>query len=484
MGKFKIVGCPISEFDEMLKSASDVREVEVREARLIPAMKKIDELFLASVFLSSLTLIKEFRAIFSKEIGLSRAGSIRAYTEVSFPKLKVFNENNMKKGPLRIDGMLLQIANGVIRDAALFEMKMGSNELEENQIVAYQNIAREMGIKRLITISNQFVPSPKCCPLNISKVKDVDLYHFSWRNILVMGSILLTDNDLNISDPDQVNIMKEVMAFFRHPYAGISTFDSMGKGWMETVDGIRANSLNKDSVCMVGAIQDWLEEEQDLALKLSDSLGLMIDCNKRQYSVLQERIDAEKKFLFQNRYLESQFKIRNAVSPMTVQADFSTRRIRCIIEVSVPQDKKTAAARLNWLNKQLEGCKQKKALEKEFTRLESKIWLDPVIKGHRATLKEPYSQLEKLLDSTKNYEIKAVRISLEEDLGGKFSQSRKFIEEYEKTVFGFYNCIVQNVKNWEEPAPKMDIKKASPMTQEEVSSESIVVSSKPATEKF
>lgn len=483
MGKFKIIGCPLSEFDEMLKSVGDVREVEVREARLIPAMKKIDELFLASVFLSSLTLVKEFRTIFSKEIGLSRAGSIRAYTEVSFPKLKIFNENNMKKGPLRIDGMLLQIANGVIKDAALFEMKMGSNELEERQIVAYQNIAREMGIKRLITISNQFVPSPKCCPLNISKVKDVDLYHFSWRNILVMGSILLTDNDLNICDSDQVNIMKEVMAFFRHPYAGISTFDSIGKGWIETVDAIRAQSLNKDNSCMVEAIHDWLEEEQDLALKLSDSLGLMVDCNKRQYSTLQERIEAEKKFLFQNKYLESQFKIRNAVSPMIVQADFATRIIRCIIEVSVPQDRKTAAARLNWLKKQLEGCKQKKVSEKEFAKLGSKIWLDPIVKGHRATLKESFLQFDKLLESTKDYEIRAVRISLKEDLGGKFSQSRKFIEEYEKTVFGFYNCIVQNVKNWEEPAPKMDIKKASPITHEEVSSESIVLSGNQGIEK-
>jgi len=32
MGKFKIIGCPLSEFDEMLKSVGDVREVEVREA--------------------------------------------------------------------------------------------------------------------------------------------------------------------------------------------------------------------------------------------------------------------------------------------------------------------------------------------------------------------------------------------------------------------------------------------------------------------
>ncbi len=135
------------------------------------------------------------------------------------------------------------------------------------------------------------------------------------------------------------------------------------------------------------------------------------------------------------------------------------------------------------MKKQLEGCKQKKVSEKEFAKLGSKIWLDPIVKGHRATLKESFLQFDKLLESTKDYEIRAVRISLKEDLGGKFSQSRKFIEEYEKTVFGFYNCIVQNVKNWEEPAPKMDIKKASPITHEEVSSESIVLSGNQGIEK-
>jgi hypothetical protein len=131
-----------------------------------------------------------------------------------------------------------------------------------------------------------------------------------------------------------------------------------------------------------------------------------------------------------------------------------------MIEVAVPQNKKSYA-RLNWLKKQLEGSSQKKGLEKDFVKLEQKLWIAPIVKGHRSTFKEPYSQFDKLLESTKDYEIKAIKISLEEDMGAKFSQSRKFIEEYESIVFGFYNCIVQNLKNWEEPAPKMDVKKVS-----------------------
>ena len=48
---------------------------------------------------------------------------------------------------------------------------------------------------------------------------------------------------------------------------------------------------------------------------------------------------------------------------------------------------------------------------------------------------------------------------MEVDFGGKFSQSRKFIEEYESLVISFYRAIVQNLKNWEESAPKMNSEK-------------------------
>ena len=142
-----------------------------------------------------------------------------------------------------------------------------------------------------------------------------------------------------------------------------------------------------------------------------------------------------------------------------VQADLGKRMIRCIVEVVVNQDRKTSAARLNWLKKQIEGCRIKKDTEKEFSKLEQMLWLDPIVKGRRINFKEPYSKFDKLYEDIKNCEIKSVRISLEVDFGGKFSQSRKFIEEYESLVISFYRAIVQNLKNWEESAPKMNSEK-------------------------
>lgn len=446
--------CPT--VDDMLKVNNEDREILFREAHLIPTYKKLDELSLASVFLSSLTMVEEFKNLYCKEIGLSRVGYLKAYTEVSFSKIKIYNESSIKKGPLRIDGLLLQVASGKIKDAAIFEMKMGSQEVNSNQINIYLALAKELKIPRLVSISNQFVPSPTDYPVEVQRISSVSLYHFSWRYILALGSILLTDNDLNISDPDQVKIMKEVMSFFKHPNAAVNTFDSMSKEWGDVIEEVRARKeFSRSNPSLAAAAEDWVQEEQDLALKMSDELGIMVDCNKRQYKTMQERLEAEKKSIMEKGILDSQFRIKGAVSTLNILADLGTRRVVCHVDVKIPQDKKSASARLNWLKRQIDACKIRD--EKSFNSIASTLWLNAMVKGRMVNPKELYSSYEQLLEEAKNCDIKSVRVSYEKDLAARFSQCRKFIEEYERIVMTFYSVIVQNLKNWEEPAPKMNM---------------------------
>ena len=123
------------------------------------------------------------------------------------------------------------------------------------------------------------------------------------------------------------------------------------------------------------------------------------------------------------------------------------------MEVKIPQDKKSASARLNWLKRQIDACKIHD--EKSFNSIESTLWLNAIVKGRMVNPKELYSSYEQLLEEAKNCDIKSVRVSYEKDLAARFSQCRKFIGEYERIVMTFYSVIVQNLKNWEEPAPKM-----------------------------
>ena len=156
---------------------------------------------LVSIFLSALRLVKEFRNQIFKTIDLSRSNHILIYTEAEFV---LFDKK-------RIDGLILVIRANKIIDAVLNEVKNKNVDINKEQIQTYVNIAKAYGIPKLLTISNQFVSFPTQSPINIKTPKYVSTYHLSWSYLLTIAHILLTDNDNNIADPDQIELIREVV---------------------------------------------------------------------------------------------------------------------------------------------------------------------------------------------------------------------------------------------------------------------------------
>ena len=95
----KLIGLSINDFDEIVNQVVNPKDkqIELRSARLIPALKTGDEMALTSIFLSTLRLVKEFRDVLFRELKLSRNGRVYYYTEVCFPKID----------SSRIDGLIL-----------------------------------------------------------------------------------------------------------------------------------------------------------------------------------------------------------------------------------------------------------------------------------------------------------------------------------------------------------------------------------------
>jgi len=131
MGKklASIIGMTKGDFDQIVLEA---KEIKLRSARLIPLIKPGDEMALTSIFLSSLRLIKEFRKDILNAVNLISSGRIYVYTEIDFSQ---FKEN-------RVDGLIIVVKGGKIKDAALLEMKNKSDELAVDQIQRYLEIAK------------------------------------------------------------------------------------------------------------------------------------------------------------------------------------------------------------------------------------------------------------------------------------------------------------------------------------------------------
>ena len=437
----KILGLKKTEFDELVNQDKGIL---LRQAQLIPNYKPGDEMALSSVFLSSLRLIREFKRDFFYEARLINSGKIYTYAEVVFPQ---FEES-------RIDGFIIVVKGGIIKDAAIVEIKNKNNILDKKQIEKYIDLAKKLCIPNLITISNQFVSEPTQSPLNIKVPKSIEMYHFSWSYILTLAHILLFDNENNIEDKDQVEIMKEVVSYFTNNVSGICGFTQMRQGWKDVVNKINAGTrLKQTDPIVIDTVTSWQQEEKDMALILSRKLGLLVKSGYSKFKGnLRSRIENDLKNLITDKQLISTLKVKGAVSDITVRALFEKRIIEMSVKINVPRDRKIKG-QLGWLKRQIDDCNKKNPDIFEIIQNELKININ--IKHAKGIERISYDRLDSIYQEFKNKEINEFGVVQVKDFGKKFAASQKFVEVLEKMLLDFYKGIVQNLSRWEQPAPKL-----------------------------
>ena len=436
----KIIDLKKSEFDEFVKKGG----IHLREARLIPIIKIGDEMALASVILSSIRLIKEFRRMIFSETKIVKGGHIFVFNEVGFPQFP----NS------RVDGLLLTVKGGVIKDAAIFEMKNGTNDLDQEQIERYKKIAESYNIPKLITVSNQFVSEPTQSPVDVKPSRHVELYHFSWSYLLTLAHILLFDNELNIKDKDQVEIMGEVIKYLESDKSGVCGFHQMKPGWKDVVEKIKTGTrLKFSSTDLNDAVLSWQQEEKDLALILSRNLGVFVNSGEAKYrGNLKARIDNDKKKLMRQKLLTSNLRVKGAVSDIKIDALFEKKTIEMYVTFKAPQDKKLKG-QLNWINRQLDNCRKKN--KETFQKIKDEIIIEIILKNISRTERIGVETIDDIYNEIKDREIKEFRILYIKDFGKKFSSCRRFVEIIEDMLINYYSGVIQFLSKWAEPAPKI-----------------------------
>ncbi len=446
----KIIGLEYSSFVELVNNG---QEIHLQSAKLIPFYKPGDEMALTSIFLSALRLIKEFRINIFKAINLARSGNIHIFTEVEF----IFFDKK------RIDGLILIERGKKIIDAILIEVKNKNTDLNEKQIEDYLNIAKGYNIPKLLTISNQFVSYPTQSPLSLKVPKQVNLYHLSWSYILTIAHILLADNKNDIEDADQVEIMKEVVDYFESKQSGVIGFNQMKPGWVDIANKANSGtSLKTNDNSVDDSVSSWLQEERDMALILSRELGLLVRSGKDKFkNDLKGRIEFEKKELVSKLSLESTLQIDGAASNIIVKTNFDRRNIEMSVSLSAPLDRKEKA-QITWARNQINYCKKKNP--ELFEKLKAELMVDINIKYSSTPIRLPFDELEFAFERLNNKEIKSFNILLIKYLGRKFISRSIFVSSIEEMIIDYYQGIVQYLKKWEKPAPKIQQKDISEKT--------------------
>ncbi len=436
----KLNGITKDEFFDHIKC----NNIIVRPARLIPFYKPGHENALTSVFLASVRLVKEFRRSIFSELNIPNGGEVLYYTEPSFKEFE----------KCRFDGMIVVIKSNKIVDVALLEMKNGDEDINKEQIERYIEVCKCLGVAKLLTVSNQYVDHPKQCPLHIKSTKKLERYHFSWSYILTIAHLLLFDNDKNIEDVDQVEIMKEAVAYFRNKKSGVLGFNKMKDGWKVFCEHVRKGAtVDEKSTEVDDVVLSWHQEEKDMALMLSQKLGILVNAKNNKYKDnKKKRIADDKNFLIKNLCLESVLQIKNSVSDIFIIPRFDKRSTFFAITMIAPNEK-TSKARANWLRKQLEKCSKKN--KDDFDKIAGDISIDIYYKN--SSKKERLS-LSGFINKN-DYDDRTIakfKIVLNKDHQKDFSSPTKFVLQIEETLVVFYDLIVQHMKKVVPKAPRIN----------------------------
>ena len=120
-------------------------------------------------------------------------------------------------------------------------------------------------------------------------------------------------------------------------------------------------------------------------------------------------------------------------------------------------DNKMNRGKIGWIKRQLEYSQ--KCNEKEFNKIRNDIRIGIFIKYYNAPIKLKIEELDDVCSELGSKEIKYFEIYYLKDLGKKFSSRRKFVEIIEEMLIDYYSGVVQNLKKWNKPAPKITEKR-------------------------
>lgn len=241
-------------------------------ARLFPVLSTTSkEGRTTSIVLACMSKVEEFGANLLLSVGqrLGKRGKLETYTEVVFEKsLSGLND--------RPDGLIVLTVGGRVW-RALVEAKIGSAELDPDQLERYRALAKDNAVDCVISISNQFATSPDNHPLEaVRKSRSkVPVFHWSWMHILTAADLLVSGED--VADADQLVLLNELRRFLTHESAGVKGFERMPKEWTELNKLVSSGgNIPTKSPLARPVIDAWHQETRDLSLILSRMTGAAV----------------------------------------------------------------------------------------------------------------------------------------------------------------------------------------------------------------
>lgn len=361
-------------------------------------------------------------------------------------------------GNLSIPDGAIIVERGKTRWRALVEVKTGRADLKSDQVNRYLDMARDHGFQALITISNQITPRSSEPPVAVDrrKTKRVNLVHLSWWHVITEA--VVQHRHRGVSDPDQAWILAELIAYLDNPRSGASGFEDMGPSWARVRDGARQGTVRVADPEVRATAEHWMEFVDYLALSLSQELGREVVPHRPRKQTTPARVEALARGLAEDGCLSGGLRIPDAIAPLEVQADLRARQVTTSVTFEAPGEG-GPTRRLNWLLRQLRDADGALRIDVEFANVKETTSL---------LLREAREYPQRLLCPTdQKRQPRKFTVALARPMGLKSGKGQgTFVGETRGHVLAFYGGLVQNLKGWRPPAPRLPAPRPEPGSEE------------------
>jgi hypothetical protein len=387
--------------------------------------------------------VPEFGFALLDDLGAPKSPVIETFTEVRFKDAA---------GKSVIPDGAIVCRRGKREWVCLVEVKTGSNVLKDDQVSAYLDIARESGFDGVLTISNQITASASESPISLDgrKLRKVSLWHLSWWRILTEA--VVRSRHRGVSDPDQAWILRELIHYLSSEASGTYGFEDMGEHWVPLRKAVSANTLRQSDKATRAVAERWEQFTQYLCLSLSQELGRAVEATRtpRKQTTL-ERLNELTIALANSATLDATLRVPDAVGDLHIRADLRSRQTSTSVIVDAPRDGRVRS-RITWLLRQLDNAPPALTIEAKY----------PYSGSVPATLAQAKDDPLVLLNpQDPKREPKEFVLTLTRPMGQKRGRSEgSFVRDTSAQTVAFYRDLVQNLKAWQAPAPK--IKAAEP----------------------
>jgi hypothetical protein len=382
--------------------------------------------------------VPEFGHALLKELGAPKSPSIQTFTEVRFKD---------SSGKTVIPDGAIVCERGQKSWTCLVEVKTGKAQLRDEQVGCYLDVARENGFDGVLTISNQITAASTESPVQVDRRKlgKRGLWHFSWWRIITEA--IVQSRYRGVSDPDQAWILGELIAYLDSEASGAGGFGDMGDKWVSVRKAAHDQTLRATMPEAREVVERWEEFTQYLCLGLSQDLGRSVSAPRSRNQSTGGILDGHLRRLVDTGALAATLRVPDAVGDITIQADLRARRTLTSVEVDAPREGRTKP-RINWMLRQLASAPDGLRVEVAFpnARQTTSELLGTVRDNPEALL---YPQ-----DPARP--PRAFILTMARAMGQKRGKAEgSFVRETRAQTFDFYRDLVQRLKPWQAPAPKL-----------------------------